>query len=184
MPKIEAELKQSILSLPLVEKEKLLLKLISKDTLLIDQLYFQLIENSDSAEWRRENLEKEILDVTHKKMKYFDDLNKISKEIYAKIQWHQKVTKDKYGELFLILTLLKQLLTINASSFTFHFPYNRQICNFVFQKTKVCLRLISKIDAEYWLDFEESINFVLKEIKNNDVQYANQQNILPYKFEF
>lgn len=184
MPKIELELKKAILELPNAEKDKLLLKLIGKDDLLVAQLYFKLIENSETTTIRRDEIEQEILSQTNKKVGHFDLLATHLKKLYVEIQWHQKVTKDKYGEVHLLVTMLKNTLEVNEKCYIYNYPYNRVICNFIFQKTKILIRLVQKLDTEYWLDFENSINFILEKIKNNDVRFMDQQEILPYKFEF
>lgn len=184
MAKIEAELKKAILALPLAEKEKLLLKLIAKDNLLTDQLLFQLIENSASTQWRRDEIEAAIKTETLPNYYDFGDILDTLRNQYKVVQWHAKVTKDKYGEVFLLLLLLKNTLEKNLTRFKHNYPYNKGICNFVVQKTKIILRLTHKLDTEYWLDFEDSINFILETIQKTDIKWSDNLGVLPYKFEY
>jgi DNA repair exonuclease SbcCD ATPase subunit len=56
----DAELKKAVLDLPQKEKDKLLVRLISKDKMLIKQLHFQLLENAEDLEERIEKLRKQL----------------------------------------------------------------------------------------------------------------------------
>ncbi len=184
MAKIEAELKKAIVELTIIEKDKLLLKLIAKDSLLTDQLQFQLIENSASTQWRRDEIETTIKNEKISMYYDFGDILNSLRNQYKVIQWHSKVTKDKYGEVHLLLLLLKNTLEKNLIRFKHNYPYNKGICNFVVQKTKIILRLTHKLDAEYWLDFEDSINFILETIQKTDIKWSDNLEVLPYKFEY
>jgi len=55
MAKIEKELQQAIVAMPQKEKDKLLLRLIGKDDILIQQLTFTLVEESLTMESRRDD---------------------------------------------------------------------------------------------------------------------------------
>ena len=55
-------LKQEILDLPEKEKNQLLIRLINKDQVLIEQLHFRLLENEWDLIQRFEALKEEILE--------------------------------------------------------------------------------------------------------------------------
>jgi hypothetical protein len=102
--KLSDELKAAILELPSKEKNKLLLRLITKDDLLTEQLHYQLLENTSTDLAYRITEIKETL--------VFPDARLSMKDIMA--QWREKssritrfykVTKDKKGELELLLAL-------------------------------------------------------------------------------
>jgi hypothetical protein len=52
--KIETEFKEAILAMPEKEKDKLLIRLIKKDKVLVNQLYFQLLETKSVEAFRTE----------------------------------------------------------------------------------------------------------------------------------
>ena len=63
MSKIPKELEKAILSLAAKEKDKMLLKLIAKNDLLVQQLQYQLLENESFLEERRDEIRKSIVRV-------------------------------------------------------------------------------------------------------------------------
>lgn len=58
--KISSELQRAILTMPEKEKDKLLLRLIAKDAMLIKKLHHQLLEDESDALQQREELIKNI----------------------------------------------------------------------------------------------------------------------------
>ncbi|MES2796976.1 MAG: hypothetical protein V4683_13485, partial [Bacteroidota bacterium] len=68
MTAISAELKSEILALPSKEKDKLLLRLIAKNDILVEQLQFQLVEESLTTESRRAEVQKALDNIYHKKL--------------------------------------------------------------------------------------------------------------------
>lgn len=59
----QPELKDAVLNLSQKEKDKLLVRLVSKDKMLMKQLHFQLLENNDDLEDRIESLKESIHDL-------------------------------------------------------------------------------------------------------------------------
>ncbi len=53
MPALEPDLKQAIVRMPGVEKDKLLLRLIAKDATLSEKLQFELVERGQTIDERR-----------------------------------------------------------------------------------------------------------------------------------
>lgn len=116
MPKLPKELEKAVLSLPAKEKDKLLIRLIGKNELLIQQLYFQLLEDESDLPHKRAEIKNQILKVS--KM-YHDTAGWMMmdmRELNGRITNHIKITKDKYGEIELTLFLLNTFLIIS-----FHF---------------------------------------------------------------
>ena len=59
--KLTKELQKAILELPDKEKDKFLLRLITKNDLLVEQLQFQLMEDESSVQLRRDDVKDMIL---------------------------------------------------------------------------------------------------------------------------
>ncbi|MEZ4900940.1 MAG: hypothetical protein R2822_03890 [Spirosomataceae bacterium] len=117
------ELKQAIVLMPQKEKDKLLLRLIGKDENLMQRLIFELIEQGDTLQIRRDDIKTRILRVakmTHDTPGWMMmDMRSFSGDI----SHHLKITKDKYGEIELMLYLLLTFLNIS-----------RHYCSFITAK--------------------------------------------------
>lgn len=102
--KIPEELQKAILDLPSKEKNKLLLRLITKDDLLTEQLQYQLLENtSTDLAFRIQEIKAQLTFPENKlSMK---DIMGLWREKSSQINRFYKVTKDKKGELELWIAL-------------------------------------------------------------------------------
>ena len=56
MAKLEKDLQLAILSMPQKDKDKLLLRLVAKDAILVQQLQFTLVEEGTTVEFRRDEV--------------------------------------------------------------------------------------------------------------------------------
>ena len=82
MPKVPKELEKAILSLPVKDKDKMLLKLVAKSELLIQQLNFQLLEDESDLKEKREEIKSTILRVSNvQRYARLDD------DGYARFEW-------------------------------------------------------------------------------------------------
>jgi hypothetical protein len=109
MPKkINPELEKAILDLPAKEKNKLLLRLIAKSELLIDQLQFRLLEGSAADIDYRVDAIREEFDIMAGIFGASNGRQSLGlfKNLSAKINYHKKVTADKLSELRLIVEML------------------------------------------------------------------------------
>lgn len=109
-------LKEAILSLAQKEKDKLLVRLINKDKMLLKQLHFQLLEDEFDLEDRIEKLKRNLetlMSVVEKSVKNtpvysnYSQLNALLRQASGMINEHEKVTKDKISEIECRLYLLK-----------------------------------------------------------------------------
>lgn len=113
--KFEDDFKTALGNLPSKEKDKLILRLLKKDTILAKRLYFELV-SSDNLEDRRlfmeEHLEKKIK--RHSERFYSCGILMMEmRELSGDITEHVKVTKDKYGEISLNILLVQQVFALN-----------------------------------------------------------------------
>ncbi|WP_064196266.1 MULTISPECIES: hypothetical protein, partial [Emticicia] len=139
MAKLPKELEKAILELPSKEKDKLLLKLISKNELLSEQLYFQLLEDESDLKFKREEIKKQILKVS--KM-YHDTpgwMMMDMRDLSGRITHHVKVTKDKYGEIELNLYLLDMFFENQASHLENYSGKTDSIALYIAKRTELIL---------------------------------------------
>src|SRR5690606_3090983 len=113
----QPELKKAILALPQQEKDKLLVRLVGKDRMLMKQLHFQLLEDESDLEERVERVQRHL---THwmdqlkqhlpneNQRGYADELMKALKYASGTVNEHFTVTKDKMSELQFRLFLVTQ----------------------------------------------------------------------------
>lgn len=178
--KISDELKQAIRTLPMPEKDKLLLRLIAKDHLLVEKLHHQLLEDEADQKYRREALAEQIRNHfaaegfgywSHTPGLVMMEMRSFSGEISR----HVKVTRDKYGEVQLNLVLVNATFTAQR-----HLLYNNQhradkFADYVCKKAQAILKKLRTLDRDYYLDFEQDVNAMLQHLQ----QYPPTVPLMP-----
>ena len=111
----DPELKEAVLQLPPKDKDKLLVRLISKDKMLMKQLHYQLLENEDDLGDRivalRQKLQ-DLLEPSHSGIKNvamysnYRSLTSLLRQASGMITEHEKITKDKFSEVEFRLLIL------------------------------------------------------------------------------
>ena len=113
----QPELKEAVLNLPQKEKDKLLVRLVGKDKMLMKQLHFQLLEDQIDLEERIEQLKHKLHTLfsssgnTVKNIPVFSnykELHSLIRQASGLINEHEKVTKDKYSEVDCRIYILHQ----------------------------------------------------------------------------
>lgn len=187
-------LKQEILDLPEKEKNQLLIRLINKDQVLIEQLHFRLLEDEHDLIQRFEDLKAEIdtsLSNNFKSIinsKYTEKGKlylRLIRGLSSKINHYSKVTKDTYGELRLRTFLLIQS-TLKFQSIQDEdsvIGYKARL--YQVSKIKTMITLFGKLhedlkydySAEYFEDLEDIILKNLEiEIKQSKLKYKILSN--------
>ena len=184
MPRISLspELKDAIKGLSIRDKDKLLLRLIPKDDKLVERLEFELIEESQTTEHRRQVVSVRI----------HNSLNEVRSGIFfspgfllstlrhssGKISRHLFVTKDKYGEIALNLQMLIKALEDFGRYMPDHFSRKaRNLNTYIAKRGIKILNLIAKLHEDYQLDFEEDLQklgkLILKQGELSRVAWEN-----------
>src|SRR5690606_31652343 len=110
-------LKRAILDLPQAEKDKLLVRLINKDQLLIKQLHFQLLEDESDLDERTEEVLGKLLQLVERTAGYIPDVfqSRNADSLMGELKYgsglineHAAITKDKMSEVRLRLFLVSQ----------------------------------------------------------------------------
>ena len=169
LKKLENDLKDAILDLPLKEKEKLLIRLVRKDKTLINQLHFQLLEGELDLENRRETTLKSIdTAINHigsvKHNKYYSprklllDLRAISGYVNS----HFLITKDKPGEIELRLHILLEIFESVPDFFNEDDYESGKLLKYVTGRVKNIYTTYSKLHEDLQYDYSEKVNTVLK----------------------
>jgi hypothetical protein len=163
--KIHKALEEAILALPAKEKNKLLLRLISKNAVLVDQLEYKLLENPELDLPERVSV---ILNEFDAAAQYFGTQNArqalaLYKYLVAKINYHKKVTADKLSELRLIAALLLfliekcgQFLGKDGSIFA------HKLDTFFVKKALALTKLLKTVHEDYLIEFTDATNQILE----------------------
>lgn len=169
LKKLEADLKEAILDLPIKEKEKLLIRLIRKDKTLINQLHFQLLEDESDLEDRRKTTLKNI-DAAIKQImsahqnRYYNprklllDLRTISGYVNS----HFLITKDKIGEIELRLHILLEIFE-NVPDFFKHDDYHHEkLLKYTAGRIKNAFTSYNKLHEDIQYDYQDKMEAALQ----------------------
>lgn len=183
MAKIEKELQQAILGMPQKDKDKLLLRLIGKDDILIQQLTFTLVEESLTVESRRDDIRiaiDKLFDTTNYSSGY---LMMDMRYTNAEITRHVKVTKDKYGEIELTLKLLKECFEKQLKWIEKLSSKSDSLANYVAKRTDFLLKKLVKLHPDIQFDFYSDMNTLLEYIHKYATAYYAKELMIPKTFE-
>ena len=158
----DKEFREAVSRMPSEEKDKLIFRFLKNDLPLATRLHFELV-SCDSKEERRKQAEKDIerwVNNSRNHCKYSTPgiLLMEMRDSSGIINDHVYTTKDKYGEVYLQIFLLKEYLKIyneffkNSSagkSYTFNI--------YCIAKTFKIMVLLKKLHEDIQVDFEDSI---------------------------
>ncbi|ERJ58401.1 hypothetical protein [Sphingobacterium paucimobilis] len=170
----DPELKSAVLNLSQKEKDKLLVRLINKDKMLLKQLHYQLLENEDDLEDRIENLKKNLESLFQDTIRKVSNsptfanykaLNNILRQASGLINEHEKVTKDKFStvecRLFMLIypyqnyPLLYEKSPIQAAG---------KLHKYITARIKTTFNNIGSLHEDLQFDLQEQTS-LLEEIK-------------------
>ncbi len=168
--KISPELEEAILNLPSKEKNKLLIRLINKDQLLTEQLQYQLLENTESdLEFRRNEIKEQIAYLfNHYPIYLYKDLLYYVREGASYINRHVKVTKDKRGELELLICLFREAenLLPGLKIQWRDQPFKEKFMVYSLARTDKMNTLLNTLHEDFRVEFEEDIAAIHTRITN------------------
>ena len=170
--------------MPLKEKDKLLLRLVSKDKLLIDQLQFKLVEEGLSTESRRQIVQESLDAIYRQKINSTKAILEEIRAASAIITWHVKVTKDKYGEVDLLLNLLFDPFDMKPHLFSDWRFSDDKLGQFLAKKGKILCNKYDALDDEFKLDFATKLNKLVNHLHNSSTGYFARDYGLPKEIDF
>ena len=163
------EFKQALSEFSSIEKDRLIFRLLKKDKLLSKKLYFELID-PETTDQKRDQMEENIREKTTLAAKYIGNPKYylvIIRRISAEITEHVKVTTDKFGEVYLNLFLVDQILENNDSFAQQRFDNVYKLYIYLINKIVRALLLIKKIDEDYWMEFDEILGKIDDKVHEN-----------------
>lgn len=167
----QPELKKAILGLPQQERDKLLVRLVGKDRLLMKQLHFQLLEDESDLNERIEAVRQQLVHVIEQttgnipnenQRGYADELMKALKYGSGFINEHVAVTKDKMSELQFRLFLVSQSFAHFDRLFEPHlYGRNDRLLKYQAGRIKYMLGKYEKLHEDLQFEFREELNEAL-----------------------
>lgn len=166
----DPELKQAVLQLSSREKDKLLIRLINKDKMLLKQLHFQLLENEDDLEKRIDTLREKLNDIIAPQQSGINNaptfsnykaLTALLRQLSGLINEHEKVTKDKFSEAEFRLLILENAFKTYPS--LFHKSYiavSDKLHRYVIARLKATLSRYDKLHEDLQFDLSSSYDYV------------------------
>ncbi len=174
--------------MPAKEKDKLLLRLITKDKTLSDRLHFELIEDSSTIPERREDIMATIIRTSNIRTSKFNqntpgwilmDMRNLSGDI----AYHVKVTKDKIGGLELNLFLMNTFLEAYPSILKTYSSRADTCALYIAKKAQTILNGLNKLDEDYRVDYLKDANRMLQLVYNLCSKMYARQLELPTQIE-
>lgn len=162
MPALDPDLKKAIIHMPGVEKDKLLLRLVAKDAVLVEKLQFELVERGQSIDERRQ-LIRDFIDRTAQL--HADTAGWLMMDmrtVSGYITRHVKVTKDKYGDVDLSLYMLNTFYEHNAHLLKTYNSRTDNCAEYIAKRTDQTLKKALKLDPDYYIEFANEINKLLR----------------------
>lgn len=175
----DPELKEAVLQLSAREKDKLLIRLISKDKMLMKQLHYQLLEDEDDLQQRISSLRQRLNDMMHpnhsgiKNIAAFSNyksLTALLRQQSGMINEHEKVTKDKFSEVeFRFLILENAFKTYPILFQKSYIAISDKLHRYVIARLKASISKYDKLHEDLQFDLRDSYNDVTDFAAENDL---------------
>jgi len=178
-----AEFKTAISQLSGAEKDKLLFRLLKKDPDLCNRLQFELVEQGDSLQQRREAVEKEI-----NKLAKYDPyspgyLMMDIRGLNGLITRHVKYTKDKEGEIQLTLLLLRIALETHLDFIIAHLYRADTLQDYLVKRMQFVLQKLAKLHEDLYVEYEDDVNYILQQLHQKVAILQAQKAKLPKSWQ-
>ena len=179
MPKLSKELQKAILDLPETEKDKLLLRLVSKDAGLVEKLTYELLEQGETLEERRQEIKGWIEEIATGHHYSPGWLMMDMRSLHARLTEHVKLTKDQMGEVELLLLLLNRVYDEQLPHLKTLTARSNTLAEYVAKRTQALLEKLQKLHPDYHVEFEEDLNRLLERVhRTAPASFANELGLL------
>lgn len=156
--------------MPQKDKDALLIRLIRKDKLLIEQLHYRLLENEADLEQRVEALKTLIQDslnsISNKleaplNAQKYRLLNLTLRNLHGAIGLHEKTTRDKMSDMECRLLALKLLFELYPTFFqSTLLSTGWKFQKYITGRVNHVLMKYSRLHEDYQFDFYDDVEFI------------------------
>ncbi len=189
MRKLDDQLKIAIAKMPVVEKDKLLFRLVAKDEKLVRKLVFELLEGGETRDERAADLREQIIKNLPKTGTQHLTPGYLLLDLRhwnARINEHVQATRDKSGEVSLVIFLLTEAFRRHWAMLQ-RFPERRSdtFAPYVVKRTAAILKKAEKLHEDYFIEFRRDLNELLHFIwEFKPAAKLAQEEGLPRKWDF
>ncbi len=176
------EFKAAISKLPDAEKDKLLFRLLKKDSDLCQRLQFELVEQCDTLQERREQLVASINTQAGYDPYSPGYLMMDMRALNAEITRHVKYTKDKEGEIQLTLLLLRRFLEAHHAFIVAYLYRAQTLQDYLVKRTQFVLQKLAKVHEDLYIEYEEDVNYILQQLHEHVAPQQTQKAKLPKRW--
>ena len=164
--KLTDEQKDMVRALPEREKDKLLLRLVAKDELLLEQLTFKYLEHEATADERADEL-REFFRRLCGPVKGMSPgiLMMRFRQASGYLTRHVRVTKNKLGEVQLLVELFHYGLDQNLRPMRQRYRSPQRwykLAVYLSKRLPTAMRKADKLHPDLWLEFEGQLNDLLQ----------------------
>lgn len=176
---IDKDLEKAILEMPQKEKDKILLRLIDKNVILVEQLHYRLLEDEDYDLQVRKDKAIEAIVYFSKlgNVKYPKFILKHLRSANGSITHFKKITANKIGEIELYLILLNSFFENHSfiTNYPLYHPDVNLIRLYLCNKLSALLKLIDKVHEDYKIEFAPALNKLLAQMQIGEFRsYAKE----------
>jgi hypothetical protein len=161
---LSSEFKEVISHLPHKEKDKLLFRLLKKDPDLCQRLQFELVEQGDTLQERRDavaaNIEKQVKYEPYSPGYLMMDMRYLNGDISR----HVKYTRDKEGEVQLSLLLLRRYLEEHLDFIVAHLYRADSLQDYLVKRMQVVLQKLSKLHEDLYVEYDTDVDYILRQL--------------------
>ncbi len=180
---LSPELKKAIKNLKPDEKDKLLFRLLPKNPDLLRRLEYELLEQGETMELRREELAEAIRKMVDQKMYTPGHLMMEMRSVSGDITRHVKTTKDKYGEVYLNLLLMLETLEKHQDFIRKNLRKAGTFLEYVLKRTATVLEKAQKLHPDLHVEFEDDLNRLLNLLHHEVTPGLADDYKIPRRFE-
>ncbi len=167
--KISPDLQEAIFAMPEKEKDKLLLRLIAKDAMLIKKLHHQLLEDESDTLERREELLEHLKTTFRGSSNYFYTpglLMMSMRDWNGEISRFVKIHKDKLGEIILTTFLVDAAFAGQKKMLEEKANRAEKFAEYACKKADFVMKKLEKVHEDYYLELRDDVNTMLAAIYN------------------
>jgi len=164
-------LKKAILELPQAEKDKLLVRLINKDAMLVKQLHFQLLEDEFDLQERTAALLDRLRQLLDRSAGYIPNIlrSRNADALMGELKYgsgmineHATITKDKMSEMQCRLFLVSQSFVRFGQLFEDQlYRSNDRLLRYQTGRMKYILGKYDKLHEDLQFEFRDELNEAL-----------------------
>ncbi|SJN16326.1 hypothetical protein [Sphingobacterium sp. JB170] len=172
----DLELKEAVLNLSQKEKDKLLVRLVGKDKMLMKQLHFRLLESEVDLTERIENLKRDISNLfrSMKRGSNYSRNYSLDKDLSAHIRHanglvneHEKITKDKFSDVECRLLILNDVFERYPGVFEKDSYYaSPKLLSYVQARVRMVVPKYEKLHEDFQFDlrdqFQKMMDFAVE----------------------